>query len=298
MAKNDRLTAAGGVLWRERGDVVEVLLVHRPGYDDWSLPKGKPDDGENPLQTAIREVGEETGLPFTVGPRLGHVSYQVKGRPKTVWYWSMRLDPGCTDDPSAMDDDEVDEFAWVPATQAAQALTYRGDRHILASFTRTGTVPVSLILVRHGRAGNREQWSGPDDLRPLDNKGRRQADMLGRTLTAFAPTRLLSAPPARCRQTAEPVSMAGRLPIEVVPEISDRAWEAQPDLAIAAIADLAATGQRIVAVSQGKVMRAALGALLPPRKSDQPARKGGMWVLGARDGRIVTHDYYASVLPL
>ena len=189
--------AAGGVVWRGAGADLEVLLVHRPSYDDWSLPKGKPDPGENLLHTAAREVHEETGLPVTIGPRLGSVSYPVKRRTKTVWYWSMRVDPGCTDDPHSLDADEVDDFAWLPLDLASRRVTYPADRRILSTFGEVGTVPVSLILIRHGRAGSRSQWPGPDDARPLAEKGLAQAAAIGSTVPSFAPRRLLSAPPPR-----------------------------------------------------------------------------------------------------
>lgn len=297
MTQQERLTAAGGVLWRPTSSGPDVLLVHRPGYDDWSLPKGKPDKGENSIQTAVREVEEETGLSFAVGPRLGSVRYPVKGRSKTVWYWSMRLDPQCTDDPRSIDDDEVDEFAWLPLAKAFEALTYPADRQILSRFAKVGTIPVSLILVRHGRAGSRSRWDGPDDLRPLDGKGTDQAEMVGRTVPSLAPTRLLSAPPARCLQTAEPLASRTGMMIETSALISDHCWESDPEAAIDRLHRLAIKGERVVAVSQGKVMEAALNSMLPKRSASYATKKGGMWVIGASDHRIVTYDYYPSLLP-
>ncbi|WP_194291500.1 NUDIX hydrolase [Cumulibacter manganitolerans] len=296
MPASERLTAAGGLLWRRRAERTEVLLVHRPGYDDWSLPKGKPDRGENPLQTAVREVTEETGLPFTVGPRLGRVTYRVKDRTKVVSYFSMRLDAGCAAVPAAADVEEVDEFAWLPTDKAMHALTYAGDRHILGNFAHFGTAEVSLILVRHGRAGSRSRWTGPDDLRPLDAKGARQAEAIGATLGAFGPQSLLAAAPTRCVQTAEPLGGATGLPIGRTPALADAVWESDPEASVAEATSLAQHGRRVVVVSQGKTMRGVLERLLPPRSMGYPTKKGGLWVLGALAGRIVTHDYYPSLL--
>lgn len=296
MSRRTNLTAAGGVLWRDAADGPEVLLVHRPDYDDWSLPKGKPEKGENPLQTAAREVAEETGLSFAIGPRLGRVVYELGERKKIVHYWSMRLECTCTRDPRAMDAEEVDEFAWLPVAKAKQVVSYDGDRRILSTFERIGTTPISLILIRHGRAGSRDRWDGDDNLRPVDAKGREQADAVGATVRLFDPARLYSAPPLRCLQTAAPLAVSTGLDTVQVAEISDDCWQADPDRAIGALRELATAGRRVAAVSQGKVMNAALEALLPDAKSVHKPRKGGMWVLGARDGEVATADYYPTLL--
>ena len=85
--------AAGGVVWRRSDAGLEVLLVHRPRYDDWSLPKGKADPGEDDVDTAAREVAEETGLAGVLGPELARIRYTDRnGRAKVVRYWSMTVD--------------------------------------------------------------------------------------------------------------------------------------------------------------------------------------------------------------
>ncbi len=84
--------AAGGVVWRRSGPDLEVLLIHRPRYDDWSLPKGKAESGEDDVDTAAREVAEETGLVCVLGPELARIRYTDRnGRPKVVRYWSMTV---------------------------------------------------------------------------------------------------------------------------------------------------------------------------------------------------------------
>lgn len=130
--KSDPVRAAGGVVLRagpsgER----EVLLVHRPKYNDWTIPKGKLDAGETDLEAAVREVEEETGLRCTVGRELPSVSYDDRnGRPKTVRYWEMTASSGQFEPTS-----EVDEVKWVPLTKAAELLTYARDRDVLAAAT-------------------------------------------------------------------------------------------------------------------------------------------------------------------
>jgi 8-oxo-dGTP diphosphatase len=123
--------AAGGVVWRRGGDEVEICVVHRPRYDDWSLPKGKVDPGETFEQAALREVEEETGLVCALGSKLPDVTYDDhKGRSKLVRYWTMAAEPGAGD--SFTPNDEVDEVRWLPPAEANALLSYEPDRELLA----------------------------------------------------------------------------------------------------------------------------------------------------------------------
>jgi 8-oxo-dGTP pyrophosphatase MutT (NUDIX family) len=123
--------AAGGVVWRavEDGDI-EVLVVHRPRYDDWTFPKGKADPGESDEDCALREVTEETGLSCDLGPYLTGVGYTDRlGRGKTARYWAMRPVGGAFEPNS-----EVDEVRWLRPDDAARLLTYERDRPVLLAF--------------------------------------------------------------------------------------------------------------------------------------------------------------------
>ncbi len=125
---DDEVRAAGGAVWR-RGPTggVEVLLAHRPRYDDWTIPKGKLDPGETFVEAAVREVAEETGLACAVGVELPEVRYvDHLGRPKRVRYWAMTVTEG-----AFAPNDEVDEVAWLAIPDARQALTYTHDRAVL-----------------------------------------------------------------------------------------------------------------------------------------------------------------------
>jgi 8-oxo-dGTP pyrophosphatase MutT (NUDIX family) len=129
----ETVRAAGGVVWRRAADGdIEVLLVHRRGREDWTLPKGKADPGEADAACAVREVEEETSLRCALGPEIGFVSYRdQRGRPKTVRYWSMEALAG-----EAAPQHEVDAVRWVLLPMAAPALTYPRDRELLATFAR------------------------------------------------------------------------------------------------------------------------------------------------------------------
>jgi 8-oxo-dGTP pyrophosphatase MutT (NUDIX family) len=123
----DQVKAAGGVVWRRAGDGVEIAVVHRPKYDDWSLPKGKLDPGEGFEDAALREVEEETGFRCELGPHLGDAHYEDnKGRPKIVRYWAMGNHQG-----EFKANDEVDELRWVPIAEAKAMLSYDFDRDLI-----------------------------------------------------------------------------------------------------------------------------------------------------------------------
>jgi 8-oxo-dGTP diphosphatase len=128
----DAVRAAGGVVWRRvAGGGVEVLLVHRRGREDWTLPKGKVEPGEGDEACAAREVEEETSLRCALGPEIGSVSYRdQRGRPKTVRYWSMEALG------EAAAQHEVDAVRWLPLATALLELTYPRDRELLATFAR------------------------------------------------------------------------------------------------------------------------------------------------------------------
>ena len=128
--KDERVRAAGGVVWRPAADGVEVLVVHRPHRSDWSFPKGKLEPGESEADAARREVAEETGFECRLGEVLGESHYvDHKGRPKVVHWWAMEVIGG---DFAA--NDEVDEVRWLPVDAAAALLSWPTDAGVLERF--------------------------------------------------------------------------------------------------------------------------------------------------------------------
>lgn len=119
--------ASGGLVWRRGERGIEVVLVHRPRYDDWAFPKGKLDKGESWEDGALREVEEETGLRCRLGHELSHTSYRdPKGRAKVVRYWMMEPLDG-----EFVPSNEVDEMRWLPVGDAQRLLSYDHDRELL-----------------------------------------------------------------------------------------------------------------------------------------------------------------------
>jgi 8-oxo-dGTP diphosphatase len=130
MTRPKKVKAGGGIVWRRSRGRIEVLLVHRPRYDDWSFPKGKLERDEKYRDGAVREVQEETGFSVVLGPELDPTRYtDALGRPKKVRYWAMTVRKG-----SFVPNDEVDSIEWVPLDDVPAWLTYAHDIEVLDSF--------------------------------------------------------------------------------------------------------------------------------------------------------------------
>jgi 8-oxo-(d)GTP phosphatase len=290
--------AAGAVVWREGpGGAVEIALVHRPRYDDWSFPKGKLDRGETMPFAAVREVREETGLDVRLGPALGCVTYAVPEGRKLVRYWAARAGAG-----EFAANSETDELAWVGLARARELLSYHHDVDMLARFAARGHPFSTLVLVRHAKAGSRSQWNGADDLRPLSSSGHEQAHQVTDLLALFGPQRLGSAPPLRCRDTIAPLATALRLPVTDEPLLGEDGWWDAPEAGLARVRALAATPGVTAVCSQGGVIPDAVGTLAAASPhptgvdpDDVPARKASTWVLGfTKAGDLRSADHYPT----
>lgn len=200
MPRTDVL-AAGVVVFRPGR---QVLLVHRPRYDDWSFPKGKLDPGEHLAACAVREVEEETGLRVRLGPPLPGQRYPNGGdRMKTVSYWTGRV-LGEDDVRGYTRGDEIDRVAWVDLDVAAQRLTYPHDRETLRAAVKRRKKTRALVVLRHAEARARKAWTGEDRLRPLVRHGREQAGRLLPVLEAYDVSRVVTSSSTRCVQTVTP----------------------------------------------------------------------------------------------
>ncbi|WP_370246452.1 NUDIX domain-containing protein [Nocardioides sp.] len=206
---------AAGVVVHRPGR--EVLLVHRPKYDDWSFPKGKLDRGEHPAGAAVREVAEETGLHVRLTQPLPDQRYPLaaaagRATHKTVQYWTGRV-VGSDDVAGYRPNDEIDQVRWVPLAEAPQWLTYDHDRETLAAAQQLRQRTSALIVLRHARARSRSTWRGEDRERPLLAAGHRQAHALVPVLAAYGVTEVYTSPATRCRQTVAPLAHALRAPV-------------------------------------------------------------------------------------
>jgi 8-oxo-dGTP pyrophosphatase MutT (NUDIX family)/phosphohistidine phosphatase SixA len=278
--------AAGGALWRRAGDGLELALVHRPKYDDWSLPKGKAERGEHLLTTAVREVTEETGAIATPARRLGRTRYLVDGARKRVTYWAMRYESGAFA-PSR----EVDQVAWLAPEEALDRLHPGHDRPIVEELLRDPRPTRAAVVVRHASAGSRKRWHGPDERRPLDKRGRRQAIGLVPLLLAYGATRAVSADVRRCEQTLAPWAQVAGLPIEPEPLLSEQGYGDSPRAADRRlIALLRAFGPVAFCTQRGALTDLVENACraLGQEVRLGPVRKGGLVVLHLTTGRQPT----------
>jgi 8-oxo-(d)GTP phosphatase len=238
--------AAGVLCWRRAREGLQVLLVHRPRYDDWSWPKGKVQDDEPLAVTAVREAAEETGLDVVLGRPLGEVRYRLPdGRRKQVTYWTATpwtatawtdtakrpsSRAGAAD--SAMGDSglarfppEVDALAWLSLPEARALLTGASDAEPLGrleQYADSGVLATAPVLVvRHATSRSRDSWARAEADRPLVSAGRRQARGLVELLACWRPQRLVSSPWRRCVDTIRPYGATVGLAVHTKGSLSE-----------------------------------------------------------------------------
>lgn len=292
--------AAGAVLWRGGEDamgaaVTEVAVIHRPRYDDWSLPKGKVELDETDPVAAVREVHEETGYTAQLGRRLGSISYDIPQGTKRVWYWAARAAGG-----DFTPNDEVDKLIWLPVNAAMDQLGYPQDRKVLRRFKKYPPDTQTLLIVRHGTAGRRSRFKGDDRKRPLDKKGRAQAEALVAQLLAFGATTLYAADRLRCHQTLEPLAQELEVDIHNEPALTEEAYNADHKAGRSRVLDIATRAGTPVICTQGKVIPDLVAwwcARSQVRPQTTGNRKGSTWVMSLADGRLVAADHLGSPLP-
>lgn len=286
------------MLWRpSRREGLKIALVHRPRYDDWSLPKGKAERGEVVQVTAAREVQEETGFRAAIGRSLTTVSYTTSAGPKTVHYFSARCMSGFF-----TPNKEVDKLEWLPVEKARSRMSYEFDRAVLATFALEPAAQQGVLLVRHARAGQRDAWPGDDTTRPLDAKGSRQAAALVGELSVFAPLTVHSAPLERCRATVAPLAEKLGTPVTIVTALSEESYRDDPAAARQRLVDLAVAqvpGDTTVVCSQGGVIPGVVKSLAT--RDDVPVAavstaKAAFWFLSFEGRRLVQADPYPAPL--
>lgn len=302
--------AAGAVCWREGRSGLEVLLVHRPRYDDWSWPKGKVDKGETLPECAVREVAEETGFDIHLGLPMPSARYTVGRRlTKHVSYWAAEV---TSDKPAKPDDPkEIDRAEWFPVGTARAKLSRFADREQLDRLEhahRTGALRAwALIIVRHGKAFPRSKWHETEHVRPLLALGTRQSMALTGLLAAWRIKRVVSSPWKRCVATLKPYSAAVGRSIKTVAPLSEKANAANPKKTAKALIAILEKGKPTVICTHRPVLPTVLAVLadhapaglaerLP--KKDPYMNPGEILVAYVRPGpvpRIVEFERYRPI---
>lgn len=288
--------AAGAVLWRpdEKSGEPRIAVIHRPRYDDWSLPKGKVDPGETEPVAAVREIQEETGYSAVLGRRLGRVSYPIPSGTKVVRYWVARETGG-----EFIPNEEADDLRWLSVADAPAVLSYPMDRKMVGRFAKKAADTQTVLIVRHGTAGRKARYRGEDRLRPLDAKGRAQAESLVPQLMAFGASSVYAADRERCRQTVELLAEKVGVPISMEESLTEEAYAADPAAARRRMLAIAELGGTPVICSQGRVIPFLIDWWckrdgVKPDKSRN--RKGSTWVLTLAGGTLVAADHMPSPL--
>jgi len=290
--------AAGAVLWRpDSGSAkgaLEIAVIHRPRYDVWSLPKGKVDPGETAPVAAVREVHEETGHRCVLGRRLTMISYPIDQGVKKVHYWAARSTGG-----EFVPGNEVDDLVWLPIADAMKKLEYPQDRKVLRRFLKQPADTHTVLVVRHGTAGSKARFSGDDTKRPLDKKGRAQAEALVGQLLSFGATDVYAADRVRCQQTVEPLAAELGVPIHAEPSLTEEEYAKSPKRGRHRMLRIAEQKGTPVICSQGKVIPDLItwwcerDGIRPDKSRNH---KGSTWVLSLANGRLVAADHIGGSL--
>ena len=282
------IRAAGGVVYRKtpKGKI-RVLMVHRQQYDDWTLPKGKADNGESPEETAVREVLEETGQRCRIVAPLGATRYRVQGGVKEVHWFAMKPLP---DSPGFNKNAEVDRIKWLSRRKLLERLSYEQDRELiegtdLKKLAQTGT----LYLIRHTTAGDRSRWRGRDEDRSLTKKGWREADAVANSLADAGIERIVSSPYERCVQSVKPLSKLIKAPIETSTLLGE-----EPDIDAAYTFVDGLVGTDTVVSTHGDVIPALINRMMWAGLSLESrfyCSKGSIWVVEVDGGKFTTARY-------
>ena len=237
---------------------VEVCIIYRPKYDDWSWPKGKLEGNESVFHCAAREIQEETGMPARLGMFLGHISYPLADEGKKaaipaghkqhmskkagtvpvkhVFYWAAQAVAGTSAGTrpqvfgavSGPDPHEIGGLRWVSLDKARKLLTHSGDRQLIDIFQSAAGSGLlraqTVLMVRHGKAENRKSWKGEEPMRPLTPRGAAAAYALNREIACFAPDELLSSPWRRCMETVSSYSYEAHMPVRTLSTQTEAAF--------------------------------------------------------------------------
>ena len=198
------------------------------------------------MLAALREVREETGHLARPGRPLGEVRYRVGSAPKRVRYWAAEAVDG-----EFTPGDEVDEVRWLAPGDARSLLSTPRDREVVARFLADAWATVPLLVVRHASAGDRHEWTGDDRLRPLDERGVRQAESIAELFAAYAVEVVCAADVVRCQDTLQPFADAAGLSVRTDPRLGSRA---DPAAGVDALTELAARGRPAVVCTQREVL--------------------------------------------
>jgi len=291
------IQAAGAVLWRySPSKKIEIALVHRPRYDDWSLPKGKVEDKESHIACAFREVLEETGYTPVFGPELGQAFYKVEEGKKVVRYWSAQASEESV---GTVDKNEIDEVLWLEVKDAQKKLTVEDDKKIVDFFVEFGVQTIPLVLLRHAKALKRDDWDGDDSDRPLDNLGQLQAKRLLPQFYPYNISEIHSSDAYRCMQTVEDLTRALDLNTIIGLDLSEDMYSKDKDASLEYVSSLMNQNKRAIICSHNPILPKVLKKLVGRKyfkELDTKLEPAEAWVIHHRDGEVISVDWIEAPL--
>lgn len=296
---NAAVIAAGAVLWRRNGHgEVEVLLVHRPRYDDWSLPKGKVEPHEELITCAYREVLEETGFDVTFGPFVSEIEYFVPEGLKKVLYWSARV---TNPDHHFTPNSEVDLIGWFGLEEAIQQCTRESDREVIEAFLKVPYDSYPLIFLRHAKALVRDEWNSDDEDRPLDLLGQQQAKRMLATYQVFGLKQIHTSDALRCHDTVYEMARALSIDLTVTTAVSEYTWKKPKgkEKAKEYVKELVKINEPILLCSHNPVLPRMLEKLTKKIDFDRPENKlkpGEAWILHHDKKHVLQIDHLTAPL--
>lgn len=281
------IVAAGAVVWRKNENgITEIAIIHRPKYDDLSLPKGKIEPNESLISCAYREVFEETNLTTQFGPFLGEVEYFSPDGLKRVSYWSAK---SISHENNFTPNNEVDKLIWTPLSKAVDKLSSETDKEIIGRFVNSFYDSKPLILLRHAKALARSEWPADDDDRPLDGLGQTQATRLLSIYQAFNLQEIHTSDAIRCYDTVSPMAKALSLNLIVTGKLSESSFKKDKEKAFEYLKEVLKSDQNAILCSHNPVLPKLLAKvskkndLIPDEDKLQPA---DAWILH-RSGKEV-----------
>ena len=285
------IQAAGAVLWR-KSDIsqLEIAVIHRPRYDDWSLPKGKVESGESHISAGYREIQEETGYESTFGPEIGTVVYKLEGAPKEVRYWAA----AATLKTGTPNPQEVDEVLWLEPKKAKEKLSNKDDRAIVDFFLEFGEDTFPIILLRHAKALKRTEWDGDDGDRPLEHRGQLQAKRLLPIYLPYGISEVHTSDALRCIETIDLMTRLIEKTAIFSADLSEYGYAKDKEAPLDYVQDLMDRGISAIVCSHNPIIPKVVKKLVGKKyfkSMDRELEPAQAIVLHCRAGEVIACDW-------
>ena len=291
MSDVSQIIAAGAVVWRRNAnDEVEIALIHRKKYDDWSIPKGKIEGEESLIACAYRETMEETGFEVRFGPIIGSISYSVGNVPKTVTYWSAKF----LSERGSPNPGEVDQVRWMTISEAQTFLVRDLDKKVIEDFLEIDLDTKPLILLRHAKAIERSDWAGEDTDRPLSSLGERQSRRLLSNLQPYAIEEMHSSSAVRCYETITPMARSMKIDFFFTDSLSEEVFTRDKERSIKYIHRLLVNDYPVLACSHNPILPEVISSFVNKfgiEVTDIKLEPGDAWVAHHIDREVVSVEY-------